>query len=183
MYPTNEFKRAASCLRRRAAPALACLVLLAGCAREERAFRDGPPLSRFSGPAQIELVPGTPRRRPPMANPFEGNAHALAEGRRLYGWFNCSGCHFNGGGGIGPPLMDDQWIYGSEPLQVFSSIVEGRPNGMPAFGERLNDRQVWQIVAFVRSLGQLPAAGDAPGRAGTGGPPADAATPQKSSGE
>ena len=35
---------------------------------------------------------------------------------------------------MGPPLMDDKWIYGYEPEQVFATIVEGRPNGMPAFG-------------------------------------------------
>jgi cytochrome c oxidase cbb3-type subunit 3 len=34
--------------------------------------------------------------------------------------------------------------------------VEGRPNGMPAFEGKLTDQQVWQLVAYVRSLsGQL----------------------------
>ena len=51
--------------------------------------------------------------------------------------------------------MDDQWIYGSEPGQVFSTIVEGRANGMPSFGARIPEYQVWWLVAYVRSLGGL----------------------------
>ena len=30
--------------------------------------------------------------------------------------------------------MDDKWIYGYEPEQIFATISQGRPNGMPAFG-------------------------------------------------
>ena len=57
---------------------------------------------------------------------------------------------------MGPPLMDDKWIYGSEPHNIFETIVQGRPNGMPAFGNKIVTDQVWQIVAYVRSMsGQL----------------------------
>jgi cytochrome c oxidase cbb3-type subunit 3 len=53
--------------------------------------------------------------------------------------------------------MDDKWIYGSEPEQVYSTIVEGRPNGMPAFGGRIPSQQVWQIVSYIDALaGQVP---------------------------
>jgi cytochrome c oxidase cbb3-type subunit 3 len=52
--------------------------------------------------------------------------------------------------------MDATWIYGSNPENIYSTIVEGRPNGMPSFRQKIPDNQVWQIVAFVRSLsGQL----------------------------
>ncbi len=145
---------------------LACLAaLLASCSKEARQFRAGPATGRAPAIAQSELFPGLTAPPASGPNPYEGNAHALAEGRRLYRWFNCNGCHFNGGGGIGPPLMDDQWIYGSEPANVFATIVQGRPNGMPSFHQRLNDQQVWQIVAYVRSLGKLPDAGKPPQRA------------------
>jgi cytochrome c oxidase cbb3-type subunit 3 len=67
--------------------------------------------------------------------------------------FNCAGCHgARGGGGIGPPFADAEWIYGGEPQNVFQSVVQGRPAGMPAFGGQIPDEQVWKIVAFVRSL-------------------------------
>jgi cytochrome c oxidase cbb3-type subunit 3 len=92
-----------------------------------------------------------------MKSPYEGNAYGLSEGKRLYSAFNCNGCHQNGGGGIGPALSDDRWIYGASPDQIYSTIVEGRPNGMPAFGGRVPDQQVWQIVGFVQALsGNVP---------------------------
>ena len=82
----------------------------------------------------------------------------------LYNQFNCSGCHFQGGGGIGPPLMDAQWIYGSEPENIYETIVEGRPNGMPSFKGRLGNDQVWQLAAYVRSMSGLLAKDVATGR-------------------
>ena len=92
-----------------------------------------------------------------MTNPYNGSGYDIAEGQRLYNWYNCSGCHANGGGGIGPPLIKQQWIYGGEPANIFDTIVKGRPNGMPAWGDRIPEYQIWQIVAYVRSLsGQQP---------------------------
>jgi cytochrome c oxidase cbb3-type subunit 3 len=91
-----------------------------------------------------------------ISNPYDENAYAVSEGKRLDAWFNCVGCHAHGGGDIGPPLMDAKWIYGSEPENIFATIVEGRPNGMPAFRRKIPDQQVWQLVAYVRSMsGQL----------------------------
>jgi len=86
---------------------------------------------------------------------YGSNAYALGEGQRLYKQMNCVGCHFHGGGGIGPALMDDQWIYGSDPSQIFTTIVEGRPNGMPSFKGRIANKEVWELVAYVRSLSGL----------------------------
>jgi cytochrome c oxidase cbb3-type subunit 3 len=82
----------------------------------------------------------------------EISSYDVAEGKRLYHWFNCNTCHANGGGDIGPALMDEKWLYGSEPRNIFSSIVEGRPNGMPSFRGKIPDQQVWQLVAYVRSM-------------------------------
>jgi cytochrome c oxidase cbb3-type subunit 3 len=127
------------------------------CEREQRRFREFPPSAApLTAVVQGTLQPGMPA--PPVArhNPYEGNAFAVSEGQRLYEWFNCSGCHAHGGGNIGPALMDDAWIYGSEPGNIFATIVEGRPNGMPAYRHKIPDQQVWQLVAYVRSMsGQL----------------------------
>ena len=85
--------------------------------------------------------------------PFAGAPTPRADGPRLYTWFNCAGCHGGkGGGGIGPPLADNDWIYGGQPENIFQTIVQGRPNGMPAFGSQIADAQLWKIVAFVRTL-------------------------------
>jgi cytochrome c oxidase cbb3-type subunit 3 len=60
--------------------------------------------------------------------------------------------------------MDDKWLYGSEPENIFETIVQGRPNGMPAFGNKIVSDQVWQIVAYVRSMSGLLRKDVAPGR-------------------
>jgi cytochrome c oxidase cbb3-type subunit 3 len=51
--------------------------------------------------------------------------------------------------------MDDKWLYGHEPDDIFRSIVDGRPNGMPSFRGHIADSQVWQLVAYVRSMSAL----------------------------
>jgi cytochrome c oxidase cbb3-type subunit 3 len=111
-----------------------------------------------------DLHAGGPKTNPPVLTGYEESVYALSEGQQLYSSFNCVGCHAHGGGGMGVPLMDDRWIYGSEPQQVFATIVQGRPKGMPSFHGRLNDHQVWELVAYVRSLSGLTAQGASPGR-------------------
>ena len=113
-------------------------LLTASCQREVRPFQD------FSV--------ASARTQKLMESPFQRNAYGTAEGKRLFDQFNCSGCHAHGGGGMGPPLMDDKWVYGSEPANIFESIVEGRPNGMPAWRNKIPDQQVWELVAYVQSM-------------------------------
>jgi cytochrome c oxidase cbb3-type subunit 3 len=66
---------------------------------------------------------------------------------------------------MGPALMNDHWIYGSRPEQIYQSIVQGRPNGMPSFRGKIPEYQVWQLVAFVRSLAGMSPRDALPGRA------------------
>ena len=150
---------------RRRALVLLALAALPACQRETRSFRSWPPAAG-AGTAvrETELQPGPPIRDVAIRQEYEDNAVAVSEGKRLYNAFNCSGCHFQGGGGIGPPLMDAQWIYGSEPENIFETIVEGRPNGMPSFRGKLGNDQVWQLVAYVRSMSGLLAKDVASGR-------------------
>lgn len=134
-----------------------CILALTGCQRERRHLRPAPSrLTVFSDAGrQSELQPGGRRTQPEVMNPYSESAYAISEGKRLFGWYNCSGCHANGGGGIGPPLIKEQWIYGGQPANIFDTIVKGRPNGMPAWGGRIPEYQIWQLVAYVRSLNNL----------------------------
>jgi cytochrome c oxidase cbb3-type subunit III len=154
------------CRRRRELIAAALLAAaLSACQREDRRFRTWPPAaSALPAVRQSPLQPGPTTRDLAVRNEYEGNAWAVSEGKRLYNQFNCSGCHFQGGGGIGPPLMDSQWIYGSQPENIFATIVEGRPNGMPSFRGKLGNDQVWKLVAYVRSMSGLLAKDVASGR-------------------
>jgi cytochrome c oxidase cbb3-type subunit III len=109
-------------------------LVLVGCDREARDYRS------------LALQSHEP------ANAFGGNAYHLAQGQRLYGWMNCAGCHAHGGGGMGPPLRDDEWRYGGNMEQMVATILDGRPNGMPAFRDRITEDQAWQLATYVRSL-------------------------------
>src|SRR5665213_2494924 len=45
-------------------------------------------------------------------DPYTGNADAIAQGEQLFMSKSCSGCHgAGGGGGMGPPVTNDVWIY------------------------------------------------------------------------
>jgi cytochrome c oxidase cbb3-type subunit 3 len=102
-----------------------------------------------------KLIPGAAVREVALQNPYWRDATAIRDGERLYGWYNCSGCHAGGGGGMGPPLMDDQWIYGNRPANLYDVIVEGRPGGMPAFGGLIPEDQIWKIIAYIESMGGM----------------------------
>jgi cytochrome c oxidase cbb3-type subunit 3 len=145
--------------------ALVLVLALVGCKREERDFH-GLSSAAVSKPPvrEVELVPGGVVPADSGPGPFEENAYAVSQGKTLYNQYNCSGCHFQGGGGIGPPLMDADWIYGSRPANIFETIAEGRPNGMPSFGGKIVPDQIWQIVAYVRSMSGLLRKDVAPGR-------------------
>jgi cytochrome c oxidase cbb3-type subunit 3 len=147
-----------------------CLLALIACRRESRDVRPSPAVSGILGDtgAESTLYPGGPTTHLNIRNPYEGNAYAISEGQRLFNWYNCSGCHANGGGGIGPPLIkQDQrdWIYGGESSNIFDTIVKGRPNGMPTWGGKIPEHQVWQIVTYVRSLNHLEPKAATPARA------------------
>jgi cytochrome c oxidase cbb3-type subunit III len=149
---------------------IAVFVWVAACKREERKFREPTPSStasngvNMSGLHPANPTSGTVPPNSPVNNAYEESAYAVSEGEKLFNQYNCSGCHAHGGGGIGPPLMDQAWIYGSESQNVFMTIVEGRPNGMPAFRGKIPDQQVWEIVAYVHSLSGQLTTDVAPGR-------------------
>jgi cytochrome c oxidase cbb3-type subunit 3 len=133
-----------------------CLCSSVACKREQRQFTAPPSTFKSYTVTMSDIHPGSAGLPLPVTNQSDQRAYDTNEGKRLFTQYNCSGCHFNGGGGIGPALMDAQWIYGDQPENIYSTIVEGRPNGMPSFRQKIPDNQVWELVAYVRSLsGQL----------------------------
>src|SRR5262245_36189404 len=77
--------------------------LLAGCQTASKAD-DG----AKGGPAAAKVVIPTDK------NPFN-TADAVIEGRKIYLKNGCAGCHgMGGGGGMGKPLIDDEWKFGSD---------------------------------------------------------------------
>ena len=128
------------------------LIGTVACERENRKFQQAPPSTAAPLVRVSSLQPGPAVITDTSDGPYSENAYAMSQGKQLFSSMNCVGCHSHGGGGMGPPLMDDTWIYGSDAQQIFASIVQGRPNGMPSFRGKLSNDQVWQLVAYVRSL-------------------------------
>jgi cytochrome c oxidase cbb3-type subunit 3 len=107
-------------------------------------------------------VPGPPQNRPPENNPYPVDDAALQAGRKYFIAFNCSGCHGGrAGGGMGPSLRDETWIYGGQPSDIFDSISQGRAHGMPAWGTMVPPQVIWQLVDYIRSM-RTPQEPDAP---------------------
>ena len=147
------------------AAAVAALTLGLACKREERRFNASYPSPPAYAAVTLDtLQPGVPSPEISVNSPSEGNAYDIAQGKQLFAQWNCSGCHSHGGGGMGPPLMDNEWIYGSSPENIVATIVEGRPNGMPSFRNRIANNQLWQLAAYVRSMSGLEAKASSPGR-------------------
>jgi cytochrome c oxidase cbb3-type subunit 3 len=113
---------------------LAALLVAGGCARETRDYT------------------GNTMKRTDRASFVAGNAYHLSQGQRLFAWMNCSGCHSHGGGGMGPALMDANWRYGGSMQEIVATILDGRPNGMPSFRNRITEDQAWELASYVRSL-------------------------------
>jgi cytochrome c oxidase cbb3-type subunit 3 len=88
-----------------------------------------------------------------LRNPHEGDPRAVATGAKLFIAYNCIDCHgADGGGAMGPSLADGRWHFGGAPSEVFESIYQGRPEGMPAWGSLISTDQIWMLVSYVRSL-------------------------------
>jgi cytochrome c oxidase cbb3-type subunit 3 len=137
---------------------LALALVMVGCHQTRQTAAQQPP-GAVQGVIDSALAPGvghTLTTIDPRAAAYYDNADAVTTGKRLFGQYNCSGCHSNGGGGMGPSLMDDEWVYGGRLEQIHQTLVEGRPNGMPTWGAKVPDEQLWQLSAYVRSM-SLPA--------------------------
>lgn len=155
--------------RRIGAAILFLALALSACDRERRESRGSPlpetataltPTTGFAPGPGAALGPPDPR-----AEEYQENAYHISQGQLLYSRFNCVGCHAHGGGGIGPALMDAEWIYGGRMDQIVATIAHGRPNGMPSWQGRITEQQMWQLAAYVRSLsGNVPK--DAPSSRG-----------------
>jgi cytochrome c oxidase cbb3-type subunit 3 len=105
----------------------------------------------------------------PAHNPFRGDAAALAEGQQVFA-ANCAACHKPDGSGlVGPSLVDPYWKYGNSDEELFRTVSEGRPAGMPPWGPVLGSEKIWKVLGFVESLPKTDAPGvGAPDLAGGG---------------
>ena len=105
-------------------------------------------LALIATPALAQVTAETP-------NPFEGKADAAEAGHALFGKLNCAGCHaYDLTGGMGPDLTDNSWMYGGKAGEIYLSISEGRPRGMPAWKDKMTADEIWQVVSYIQSKHQ-----------------------------
>jgi cytochrome c oxidase cbb3-type subunit 3 len=148
--------------------AIAALLLLTACEREERELRLDPPIA--SALDHVNVMPSGVGGAPPeihaaLDKTYVSNAYNLSQGKRLYGWFGCRDCHGDGSGTAkGPALLDGWWQYGPDVASIFVSIRDGRPGGMPPFNDKLTTEQLWQLTGYVQTLGAYSAKTAAPSR-------------------
>lgn len=108
------------------------------------------------------------QRRPEaekLKNPVPSDVASIEEGKKLYGR-HCASCHGptgKGDGGMalsgGTPanLTDETWDHGSSDGEIFVVIRDGTSTDMESYKEKLTEKQIWQVVNFIRSLGPKPA--------------------------
>jgi cytochrome c oxidase cbb3-type subunit III len=139
-----------------AVAAIACSVL----ATSQGSAQQSTPPSGAAALTQVPvstLFPGGVPLGPSLKVPDISDPVAMQRGMQYFAGMNCIGCHMaNGGGGMGPALSDDTFTYGNKPENIFLSIYQGRPNGMPAWGAMLPPEVIWDIVAYVKSLSAQP---------------------------
>ncbi len=61
---------------------------------------------------------------------------------------------------MGPDLTDTYWRYGGLPAEIYQSIAQGRPQGMPSWGRALPPEDIWKLVAYIQSFGGTVSAKD-----------------------
>lgn len=99
-----------------------------------------------------------------LKNPLPNDSESVEAGKKLY-QRHCASCHGAGAkgdggmslsGGTPSDLTDETWDYGSTDGEIFVAIRDGVSADMLAYKEKLNEKQIWQIVTFLRSLGTKP---------------------------
>jgi len=89
-----------------------------------------------------------------VANPYANDRAGVEVGHDYFIKMNCASCHgYDLKGGMGPDLTDTYWRYGGSPADIYKSIYEGRPQGMPAWGRALPEAVIWKLVSFIQSKG------------------------------
>ena len=53
---------------------------------------------------------------------------------------------------VGPSLVDPYWKYGHSDAELFETVSEGRPGGMPPWGTQLGDDKIWKVLAYLETL-------------------------------
>jgi len=100
-----------------------------------------------------------PEKADTLENPLENNERILNAGKQIFDQL-CAVCHGKTGKGDGvtaatlkpkPADLSDKTVQAQTDGALYWKISEGRPP-MPPFKSQLNEKQVWALVTYIRSL-------------------------------
>ena len=114
----------------------------------------------------VAVPPAAPAQdRPPRAaearpakNPFDGNAQAISNGKAMFRT-RCAGCHGPDARGFLGPDLTGYWAAGGADDRMFEIVRSGVPGTEmpPSDPLRVLDKDIWQTLAYVRTLSGIPA--------------------------
>ena len=105
--------------------------------------------------------PGGDPEAQKLKNPEPKDSESIEAGKKLYQRY-CAACHGTNGKGDGgmalsggepSDLTDDKWDHGSTDGEIFVVIRDGVSADMLAYKEKLSEKQIWQVVNYIRSIG------------------------------
>ena len=98
-------------------------------------------------------APLSAQNAPARTNPFQGDAERIRAGMAGYR-IRCADCHGTDAKGVRAPDITQVWASGRTDEGLFNTIRNGVPNTeMPSFpNPRTQDYEVWQILAYLRTL-------------------------------
>jgi mono/diheme cytochrome c family protein len=107
---------------------------------------------RAASDSVFEKVPDTERKR---ANPYANQSEAVAAGSKLFS-DHCAKCHGADALGHGKkPSLRTQEVQQATDGEIFWLLRNGNlRHGMPSWSS-LPEPSRWQLVAYVKSLGQV----------------------------
>lgn len=100
-----------------------------------------------------------------MKSPISANEPTLALGKDVFrGKGTCFNCHGAGGKGDGeqaknfapPPrnFADKKWNEARSDGEIYWAIENGTAQGMVPFEGMLEEKEIWALVAYIRTLGK-----------------------------
>ncbi len=128
------------------------------CAQQKPA-----PQSSTTSPSAATTAATAPQSK---QNPVTPTPQSLAKAKELFG-YDCVSCHGEKGNGKGdlakdmglsvPDFTDPATLKNIPDATLFNTIHDGK-GPMPEEGDRAKTDEIWNLVIYVRSLSQKPAA-------------------------
>ena len=108
----------------------------------------------FSYRPDQQITPAVEQFHKTAENLYAGDQAAIEAGQKLYAKL-CQACHLKEGTGrIGPNLVDDKWQRARTDTDRgrFEIIYAGGAGAMQAFGRRIDQDEILQVMAYLEVL-------------------------------